>query len=54
MRWLRQAYENQVSLQQRRIDRTAVSGREAVAASRRLRWSGMSLVGDLIPTGNGR
>lgn len=46
---LRRAWSAQVLLQQRYIDRHDVSGREALAAARQLRWSGSVLVGDLLP-----
>jgi hypothetical protein len=46
---LRRAWSAQVVLQQRYIDRHDVSGRDALAASRQLRWSGSVLVGDLLP-----
>jgi hypothetical protein len=38
-----------VLLHQRYLDRYDVSGREALAATRQLRWSGSVLVGDLLP-----
>jgi hypothetical protein len=46
---LRRAWATQVLLQQRYIDRYDVSGGEALAAARQLRWSGSVLVGDLLP-----
>jgi hypothetical protein len=46
---LRSAWATQVRLQQRRIDGSALTGREAMTAGRRLRWSGPRLLGDLLP-----
>lgn len=49
MGWIRRTYEGQVHLQQRYLERNDAGGREAVRAARRLRWSGETLVGDLLP-----
>jgi hypothetical protein len=43
-----------VLLQQRYLDRHDVTGAEARAAVRRLRWSGSVLVGDLLPPADDR
>lgn len=45
----RRRFATQVELQQRYLERTERSGTDALAASRRLRWQGSELVGDLIP-----
>jgi hypothetical protein len=49
MGWIRRTYENQVHLQQRYLDRNDTGGRDAVRTGRQLRWSGATLVGDLLP-----
>jgi hypothetical protein len=49
MSWVRRVWVTQVGLQQRYLERTAVSGVEARVAARWLRWSGCRLVGDVLP-----
>jgi hypothetical protein len=46
---LRDAVRTQLSLQQRYVDRHALSGRETAAAARVLRWRGDELVGCELP-----
>jgi hypothetical protein len=48
-RSLRDAWATQEHLHQVYLDRHEVSGRDAVRATRTLRWSGDCLVGDLLP-----
>jgi hypothetical protein len=52
--WLRRTWSAQVLLQQRYLDRHDVTGAEARAALRELRWSGSVLVGDLLPPAGGQ
>jgi len=49
-RTLRDFWATQEHLQQLYLDRHEVSGRDAVRATRTLRWSGDGLVGDLLPS----
>jgi hypothetical protein len=46
---LRQVWSTQLLLQQRYLDRHDVTGAEARAATRQLRWSGSVLIGDRLP-----
>lgn len=49
LRHIRRFWDQQLYLQQLYLDRHELSGREAEAAFRQLRWSGSGLVGDWIP-----
>jgi len=52
---LRGFYDRQLRLQELALQRYEVSGRDAVAATRTLRWVGGELAGDLLPpSGPGR
>jgi hypothetical protein len=46
---LRRAYARQVALQQRYVARHDLSGTEALAAARSLRWRDGRLVGEVLP-----
>jgi hypothetical protein len=46
---VRTAWQTQLELQQRYVDRHELSGFETRAAARRLRWSGDRLVGCELP-----